>query len=279
MNEFKHSKHKNIGIIFELLSRQMVSDVLCNKKSEAINIIKRNFRKDSELSKELALYKTIVEFNKNEKSIAGKLLDIVLEQRRLLDPIKLKKEKYNLLGEIKKEFKDITFFTSRISNYKLYASIYKLFENVSSTNPIEYINCYEVIIENITTPPKEKDEITEAMRIWEKQPDEIKQLAFSLVIEKFNTKYKTLNNKQKTLVSKFINENPDAPEFKDYVLKECTLIRKSLDKLTDSIKQPALQIKLKEANNLLDEVITAKFIKEEHLSALLTYYELIETLR
>lgn len=280
MAEFKHSKHKNVGILFELLTKHVVNDILCNKKSPAINIIKRNFKPGSELSKELILYKNILEFNKKEKSFATKYLDIMINERHSLDALKLRKEKYKLLGDIKESFKgDEGFFNSRIPNYKLLASIYKLFENSSAGSPNEYANCYEIIVETITSPPPDTTKMSEAMKIWENQPDEIKQMAFSLIIEKFNVKYKVLKENQRILIGKFINENPDSPEFKDFILNECKTIRTQLSSIIKNTKDPALQIKLRETSNLLNDIITSKFIKEDHLSALLTYYELIETLQ
>ena len=90
MGDFKHSKYKNIGIIFELLTKQVVNDILSDKKTNALSIIKRNFRPGSELSKELVLYRNILEFNKKEKTIASKFLDIILQERHTLDLLKLK---------------------------------------------------------------------------------------------------------------------------------------------------------------------------------------------
>lgn len=278
MGEIKHSKHKNIGIIFELLSRQIVSDILCGNKSAALNIVKKSFSKGSELSKELTLYRSLQEFNKKDKVTASKFLDLLIEQRKKLDSDKLKKEKYKLLGEIKKSFNESEFFTARISNYKLLASIYKLFEYSASASPSQYINNYEIIIESLTTPP-DSAQLPNVLKIWESQPQDIKKLAFQLVLGKFDDKYKGLTEKQKTLISKFINENPDSNEFKDFIIKECVSISKILSKLNESIVDKTLSIKLNQTITLLNEITSARYIKDEHLTALLSYYELIETLK
>ena len=47
----KHSKFKNTGILFELLVRQIASDVLSAKDSSSVRIIKKFFS-NSELAKE-----------------------------------------------------------------------------------------------------------------------------------------------------------------------------------------------------------------------------------
>ena len=49
----KHSKIRNTGILFELLTRQITVDVLNNdKKGAAANILKEFFNKKTQLGKE-----------------------------------------------------------------------------------------------------------------------------------------------------------------------------------------------------------------------------------
>ena len=71
MRQLKHSKLKNTGLIYELLVRQVASDTMSNENSNALQIIKRHFGKDSQLAQELKLYRTLQEevFNSNDKSI------------------------------------------------------------------------------------------------------------------------------------------------------------------------------------------------------------------
>jgi hypothetical protein len=38
----KHSKYKNTGILFELLVRQVTSDMMTNQDSKAVKIIKKH---------------------------------------------------------------------------------------------------------------------------------------------------------------------------------------------------------------------------------------------
>ena len=53
----KHSKYKNTGILFELLTRQITSDILSGKRTpKAIPILEKYFNKNEELGKELILY-------------------------------------------------------------------------------------------------------------------------------------------------------------------------------------------------------------------------------
>ena len=62
----------------------------------------------------------------------------------------------------------------------------------------------------------------------ELDPD-IRKLSFKIIIERFNQKYKGLNEKQKTLLGKYINDDPNRSAFKDYVMSEITAITKELE--------------------------------------------------
>ena len=53
MRNVKHSKFKNTGLLFELLVRQVASDVMNGLDSKALKLINRHFRSQSQLTKEL----------------------------------------------------------------------------------------------------------------------------------------------------------------------------------------------------------------------------------
>ena len=126
----KHSKIKNTGLLFEFLTRQVTADVLSKeKKSKSISIIKHRFNEKTELGKELTLYNILVNKKFNIDKKADFLISEVLTQRNKINNLKLRREKYNLIKEIKESFEISQLLSSKIKNYKIYASIYKLFEN------------------------------------------------------------------------------------------------------------------------------------------------------
>ena len=59
--KLKHSKIKNTSILFELLTRQITADVLANKSTKTVKIVKEFFNEKTELGKELQLYKILSE--------------------------------------------------------------------------------------------------------------------------------------------------------------------------------------------------------------------------
>lgn len=278
MKKFKHVKYKNTGIIFELLSKQVASDVLTNNKNYSLSIVRRFFKEGTELNKELACYQALIDTRNKKESSALKLIEIVLKQRKSINEKQLNREKYNLISEIKAKYDLMKFFESRVNDYKLKASVYKLFEYDSADNPTGHVNSYDTILEHMTASNKSIVSENDAKSIYNQQSDEIKKLAFKMVIEKFNNKYKNLNDKQKVLINKFITENTSLEPFKNFIYQEAINIQKSLYSLIRKIDNTTLRIKLTEVNNLANEIVNTKRIKDEHISAMIKYYELINYL-
>jgi hypothetical protein len=278
MKKLKHSKYKNTGIIFEILSRYIVSEALNKKKPMSLSIVKKYFAEGTELYKELMYYQTLQEVNEKLKS-PDKLIDVVVDTyAKKINRDKLNTEKYRLIGEIKRQHNVDTFFNSRVSNYKLLASIYKIFEYSVSDNPGEHVNCRDVISEHITGVNQNESILTEVQTIWKNQNPDIKKLAFKIIVDKFNEKYNGLGDKQKVMLKKFINEDINTDNFRNYVYTEADAIRTKLKRAIPKIKSEVTRIKLDEAIKLIDNIISAKTIDNNHLSAMLKYYELVTEL-
>ena len=101
MSNFKHSKLKNTGLLFEFLLRQVTVDVLNKQKnSKALQIIKKRFNENTEVGKELALYTALMNRKFKSDKKADYFLGEVLRQRHSLNNSQLKREKYNIVKEI-----------------------------------------------------------------------------------------------------------------------------------------------------------------------------------
>ena len=98
--KLKHSKIKNTSILFELLTRQITADVLAGKSTKSVKIVKKYFNEDTELGKELQLYRLLSEKHYESESRANDLINIVLKSRQKISNSKLRNEKYNLIKEI-----------------------------------------------------------------------------------------------------------------------------------------------------------------------------------
>jgi hypothetical protein len=276
MKKIKHSKFKNTAMLFELLTRQITSDIISSNESVAIQILKKHFNKNTELIKEYKFYKTLCDERLKSENKAAMLIDAALRARRGLNKKKLSEEKYQLIKTIKENFDIDAFFQTKVQNYKLLASIYKVFENNEFDNPIEFTQSRITILENITSNNKEKL-ISEDMSIAN-EPKEIRLLAYSYLVEKFNKKYGDLSESQKALLREYMGNVSNTNNLKSLIQTEAVAIKKVFTKNIKNVKDKSLKIKLTEVVNLLDEYKTIKKVEENHISALLRYYSLIDDL-
>ncbi len=286
MKNIKHSKFKNTGFIFELLVRQITSEIMSGKaNSKAEKILKEYFSAKKELSKELKLYQYLINEKYNSESKAEKFIDTILEARKRLDEKKLTKEKYNLIKEIKDTYGLDEFIKSPISNYKTLASIYKIFEVATTEEqyePTDIVNSRFTIAESIINSSiqnkesKVKDAVLEEYR---KQDEDLRAVSYKILVESFNNKYKNLSKEQKGLLKEYINNINNTGKLNEYVSKEVTDLVNSLKEVGSKISDKVTKIKLAETISNIRKIKSVKKIKEQHLSAMMMSYELLKELK
>jgi hypothetical protein len=276
MNKLKHSKFKNTGILFELLVRQIASDTLAGKDSLALEVIKKHFKRGTELSKELKMYQALTKENFDTQYKAQEFVNIILHERTNLNDGILRRQKYNLIKSIKESFVMEDFFKYRVSNYREMASVYKMFEHTQSVSPKEYVECKNVILEIITK--NDVEIVTETSdKEYLSQPKEVRMLAYKFLIDSFNSKYTILSESQKTILRNYINNVDNSDKLRKFVLLEVKKLKTEFNKL--KISDKVTQIKLNETINLMDNITSSKVISENQVLSLLRYHELLHELK
>ena len=285
MKKIKHSKFKNTGFIFELLVRQITSEIMSSNKSVAEVILKEHFNSKKELSKELKLYQYLINEKYNSESKAEQFINTILEARKKIDEKKLTKEKYNLIKEIKETYNLDEFIKSPISNYKTLASIYKIFETVITDeqyDPTDIVSSRFTIAENIiNTSIQNKDSKMKDMVLEEyrKQDEDLRAVSYKLLVESFNNKYKNLSIHQKELLREYINNINNTGKLNEFVNKEVSVLIESLKEVGSKISDKVTKIKLAETISNIKKIKSVKKIKEQHLSAMMMTYELLSELK
>ena len=278
--KLKHSKIKNTSILFELLTRQITADVLAGKSTKSVKIVKKHFNENTELGKELQLYRILSEKHYESESRATDLLEMVVESRQKLSNSKLRNEKYNLIKEIKENYNVSDFFNGRISNYRLLASIYNVFQSqISRTifNPEETINSKFTVLEHITSKKVSEKEIKEkVLKEYSKQDKDLRLLAYQILVDKFNQKYKTLNESQKNLLKHYINNISNTNSMREFVDLESAKIKKTLRFHIPKVDDDITRIKLTEAVNQISNLTKGKVVNEKQVLTLMRYYELVK---
>jgi len=280
MSKTKHQKFKNTGILFELLVRQITSDTLANKGSVAVNILKKYFRKNTALFKEYTLYQTLMKekFNNPEKTVH--FLDTVLNARKKIKTEVLNKQKYNLIKEIRSHYDINDFVKAKIDNYKTLASICMLFENANEKlEPKTVVESRFTILEHINNKPIKQEAKSSIDTVLTSQDKDVRLLAYKIIIERFNDKYKNLDTNQKAVLSEYINSISNSPKLREFVNAKAIDIKSNLIKLFKKVTDKVTKIKLKEVIHLTETLATAKRVNDNDIVKLLNYYELIKELK
>jgi hypothetical protein len=277
----KHSKYKNTGILFELLTRQITSDILSGKQDpKAIPILEKYFNRNEELGKELVLYLSFFNGKKLTETKSLDYINILVEQRKKLDNRKLKLEKYNLVKEIKENYDLHKFLFNRVPSYKIYASIYKSFEcavqGYTYDNVRELSSAKYTLVEYLCGETENKNIVieSEVVNTLREQEEDLRLLTYRLILEKFNKKYKKLNESQKNLLREFLNKGTDTSHILQLAKNEAKRLSDSINKKIEFIQNDVQRIKLTEIRNQLNYFESLKYIKNNHLTALMIGYEL-----
>jgi len=277
----KHSKIRNTGILFELLTRQITVDVLNNNKNtQAADLLKEFFNKNTQLGKEYELYRALTTENYKSETKANHLVNAVVIARKKLNESSLKREKYNLIKEIKKKYNVNDFFMARIPNYKVSASIFKLFNLTENSNPTDRTENKFTIIEHITrkklSAKIKKKTLSES---FQKQEKDLRLLAYGILVEKFNKKYSSLSASQKKLLKEYINNISNTNSLKEFIEAETTKVKKQLKSHLPNVDDKVTKIKLNEAVNQADTLMKGRIVEDKQVITLMRYYQLVKELK
>ena len=280
-NKIKHVKIKNTGLIFEFLLRQVTADVLDKKNnSKTIAILKKRFNENTELGKQLTLYNTLLNTKFTSDKKANYLIEEVLKQRKALNNAQLRREKYNLIKQLKEHFDLNNFMSSTVKRYRVYASVYKLFECEDKMSASDKTESHFNLVEYITTANNIK--LSNAVNSQYAKDEDLRILSYKILLEKFNKKYLNLNYKQKSLLKEYINNISNTNLLKEYIESETKKLKTVLNKRTSVVKDKVIKIKLNEAINSIDKFCntsTKKTVQDSAVVQLMRYYELDKQLK
>ena len=273
----KHSKYKNTGILFELLTRQLTSDTIAGNNPKALDFLRKHFNKKTELLKEYKIYHTLAT-QKYQKDIqATMLINTLLEAHIKLNKSQLRREKFNLIKEIKKTYNVNDFFKAKITDYKIMASIFNLLENKEAT-PISIVNSKVTLLEHITEKPTsiKRDIVLEN---FSKEDKDTRLLTYKVLLEKFNEKYKGLEENQQTLLKEYVNSVTNSPALKSYINQEIKEVKKILTIYSQKVKDKAVAVKLTETKGMIKTLCKKTSVNDDNVINLLNYYELVNELK
>ena len=280
--KIKHSKYKNTGILFELLVRQITADTLKGGDSPAIDILKEHFVKTS-LGREYKLYESILKSKVLNEGRANMVISTILESSSKFNRTLLRKQKYNLINEIKKHYNLDVFFGAKIKNYKELASLYTLIEGYNSkeaSDSQQIIDNKVTLLEHLTKQEVNTKEVKEdVLKEFQTYDKDLRILTYKVLLEKFNSKYENLSIEQKQVLKEFINSVDSTPGLRDFYNSKINDLQATLNEEVKNIKDKATQIKITEVAKYLVELDKKAKVDNDNLVDLLQYYELVKEIK
>ena len=280
----KHSKYKNTGLIFELLCHQVTSDMLANNDSKAIDIIKKYYSGNTSLGKEYKLYEFIAKNKGISKDKADSILSTITEISRKLNQKSLKKEKYELISQIKESYDLDKFFSTKVRDYKPLAALYCLLEiqnNKNFVDPQAIVENRTTVLEHLTNSSVDEENVKDALiEEYSKYDKDLRLLTYKFLLEKFNNEFRNFLPEQKRILKKVLESADSYVELKEVVNAEYRKVGDRLEKVlkAGAINDDVLSIKLEEVKKQISPLTEKDKVGDNHLVDLMQYYDLLNEL-
>jgi hypothetical protein len=199
-----HNKKRNVGIIYELLLRNISSHLVAKNNKlaqESLDLLTNHFNKSSEIYKEFRLFNALANATVSDSAVAAGILSEAKQAARRCNIKKLNHEKSMLIREINHKLKDPSFYHRRINNYRIYATIQTLLNDwreVDTADLTRVIN-YETQVVHRLLEKKEVSSLSESL-----DPN-VDGLIVKIMTDKLNDKYgNTLNESQKDIIRSYV---------------------------------------------------------------------------
>lgn len=225
-----HNKKRNVGIIYEQLMRKISEHIVDGDNESAVkvvNIVKKHFKPGTELYKEFRLFNALVKTQVSSSEIAAKILVEAREAAKDHNSVKLMQEKSRLIKEINHTISSRDFYTTRVPEYRTYATIQTLMNDWrdTKTRDISRIAIFEDKIHSWLLEPKTH------LNVSELKTENVDNLVVSVMRDKLNKKYESvLTPKQMILVKEHALREANGDNFTGYL---SGVISESLKNLND----------------------------------------------
>ena len=234
------------------------------------------------MGKELKLYESITKSKVLSENQASAFISTILEQSTRLNRSSLRKEKYNLIKEIKSLYNINEFFATKVKNYTQFASIYTLIESQNSnqiTNTEQIVDNKVNLLEHLTKSVVSDEVKNDVLSEFQTYDKDTRILTYKVLLEKFNDKYDDLSNDQKSVLKEFIESVDSTPKLRNFYNSKIKELKYAVLTEAKTLKDKVVKIKLVEVSKLLTELKKTDKVNTDNLVDLLQYYELIKEIK
>ena len=228
------------------------------------------------------MYEAILKSKVVNESRATMFVNTALDNSIKFNKSGLKRQKYNLINEIKNHYDLNTFFGAKIKDYKELAALYTLIEGVSNDKDVDTKQLVEnkiTLIEFLTNDKvstTQKDLVMEEYATYDK---DTRILTQKIMLERFNDKHNNLTKDQKQVLKEFINSVDSTPGLRKFYNQKITELKNTLNIEAKSIKDKATKIKITEISKFLTELNKTDNFNNDNLVDLLQYYDLVNEIK
>ena len=281
--KIKHSKYKNTGLIFELLVKQIAADTLSRKDSPAVKIMKKFYTGKTSLVREFKLYEYILKNKGVSQPKAETIVSTIIEISNKLDRTAIKKQKYDLIAEIKKDYDLEEFFSMKVRDYKPLAAMYCLMEAQTAedlSDPQSLVDNKITILEHLTAKKQNEADVKDALvEEYSKYDKDLRLLTYKILLEKFNGEYENFLPEQKAILREFITASESQVKLRNMINEELEKIANEVESFKNKVQDGVAKIKLDEVHKLIRPLDKKTRIDDNHIVNLLQYYELVNELK
>lgn len=274
-NSHKHKKNRNIGVIYEVLTREVARASLsgnAKKKDAGMYALKTFFARDTNANKMLELYSVLMETSGVTGEYAKRVLSEVYKvYADFVDTDRLEQEQNDILEYIGQGFDKKQMFMSFVPNYRRLATIGQLFDKNLPVQKRLFLE--DKLVDFMTRKPETPQE--------ELEP--IDEVTLRVFLGKFNQQYaESLIPEQKKLILKYISSAADkGDEMKVYLISEVSRLERELDKAigVDDVKSDETMVSgIKEVRSLLQQA-KSQPVDDDMLSNIMKLQKLVHEVK
>jgi len=216
----RHNKKRNTAFLYEVLIREIAKNVLTendNEKYKIISLLRDHFLGETEISRELELYKSLYETKDMEPYVAEKLIQEAKKSYAELDQDKIFMEQSIVISKINKVLSK-NVFSNFVPNYKNLATIAQIFSGGQAVKS-------RVLLESALLK-----RMTNSAEVQQTKVP-VSNLVYKTFIKKFNEEYNNkLLEEQKTLLNNYILSFTDnGVSLKLFLNEEISRLKKVLN--------------------------------------------------
>ena len=276
MNKKSHNKKRNVGIIYEQLVLRLSKALVENDNrtfKEVKKIIREFFSKNTEIYKEQRLISSLAAIDIKDTSIIPIILEETKKATWKINKRKLNKEKSFLVKRINERLGK-EFFSTKISNYRDYATISILVEEYKKSNKADPKTLIEYSVKVSEIIKKEK---VQEQKIEDLKDPSVDNLVMKIMFEKFNKNY--LNELSKEQID-ILNEwaiNKEKGNIKNLISTAKLKAMNSINEFKENCNNDILLSKIDSVEkNIINE--TFDIISEDSVVKAMTMCEIANEL-